>query len=167
MCDKQSLRSACTYAQSDQSLCVSLEYSMTVKLLIEHHLEFLSLKGGGTGSFESTLVKMPHCWKLHVAAHIRMWWYVSMWWLINPMDRLQAVWYYFVFLNFNQSGIDRHLHIRVSAYIWKISLVNFIRLSIQFYSRWQHLLKTNAKSRDTDRSTSALFFSETESRFLF
>ena len=44
MCDQQSLRSACAYAQSDQSLCKSLEYSMTVKLLIEHHLEFLSLK---------------------------------------------------------------------------------------------------------------------------
>ena len=37
---------------------------MTVKLRTEHHLEFLSLKGGCTGSSESTLVKMPHCWKL-------------------------------------------------------------------------------------------------------
>ena len=46
MCDKQSLRSACAYAQSDQSLCYSLEYSMNVKLLTEHHLEFLNLKGG-------------------------------------------------------------------------------------------------------------------------
>ena len=42
---------------------------MSVKLLIEHHLEFLSLKGGCAGSSESTLVKMPHCWKSHVAAH--------------------------------------------------------------------------------------------------
>ena len=41
---------------------------MTVKLLTEHHLEFLSTKGGGTGSYESTLVKMPHCWKSHVMA---------------------------------------------------------------------------------------------------
>ena len=56
--------------QSDQSLCWSLEYSMTVKLLTEYHLEFLSLKGGCTGSSESTLVKMPHCWKSHVAAHL-------------------------------------------------------------------------------------------------
>ena len=39
-------------------------------MLIEHHLEFLSLKGGYTGSSESTLVKMSHCWKLHVAAHL-------------------------------------------------------------------------------------------------
>ena len=33
---------------------------MSVKLLTEHHLEFLSLKGGCTGSSESSLVKMPH-----------------------------------------------------------------------------------------------------------
>ena len=43
---------------------------MSVKLLTEQHLEFLSLKGGCTGSSESTLVKMPHCWKSHVTAHI-------------------------------------------------------------------------------------------------
>ena len=41
---------------------------MIVKLLTEHHLEFLSLKGGCTGSFESTLVKMSNCWKSHAAA---------------------------------------------------------------------------------------------------
>ena len=38
---------------------------MTVKLLTEHYLEFLSLKGGCTGSSESTLVKIPHFWKSH------------------------------------------------------------------------------------------------------
>ena len=43
---------------------------MSVKLLTEHHLEFLSLKGGCTGSSESTLVKMQHCWKLHATAHL-------------------------------------------------------------------------------------------------
>ena len=42
---------------------------MIVKLLIEHHLEFLSLKDGYTGLPESTLVKMPHCWESHVTAH--------------------------------------------------------------------------------------------------
>ena len=42
---------------------------MSVKLLTEHHLEFLSLKGGCTGSSESTLVKMPHCLKSYVMAH--------------------------------------------------------------------------------------------------
>ena len=43
---------------------------MSVKLLTEHQLEFLSLKWRCTGSSESTLVKMPHCWKSHVATHI-------------------------------------------------------------------------------------------------
>ena len=43
---------------------------MIVKLLTEHHLEFLSLKGGCRGSSESTLVKMQHCWKSRVTAHI-------------------------------------------------------------------------------------------------
>ena len=32
------------YAQSDQSLCKSLEHAMSVKLLMEQHLEFLGLK---------------------------------------------------------------------------------------------------------------------------
>ena len=43
---------------------------MTVKLLTEHHLEFLSLKGGCTISSEPEHVKMPHCLKSHFAAHI-------------------------------------------------------------------------------------------------
>ena len=44
---------------------------MIVKLLAEHHLEFLSLKRGCRGSSESTNVKMQHCWKSHALAHIR------------------------------------------------------------------------------------------------
>ena len=39
---------------------------MSDELLTEHNLEFLSLKGGCTGSSESTLVKIPH----YVAAHM-------------------------------------------------------------------------------------------------
>ena len=42
---------------------------MSAKVLNEHNLEFLSLKVGCIGSPESTLVKMPHCWKSHVTAH--------------------------------------------------------------------------------------------------
>ena len=42
---------------------------MIVKLLTEHHLEFLNLKGGCRGSSESTLVKMSNCLKSHAAAH--------------------------------------------------------------------------------------------------
>ena len=43
-----------------------LSNSMIVKLLTEHHLAFLSLKGGS----EYTHVKMPHCWKSHALAHL-------------------------------------------------------------------------------------------------
>ena len=53
---------------------------MIVNLLTEHHLEFLSLKGGCRGSSESTLVKMSNCWKSHAAAHIFMqtsWFFLS------------------------------------------------------------------------------------------
>ena len=52
---------------------------MTVKLLTEHHLEFVRLKGGCTGSSESTHVKMSNCWKSHALAQIKfnVWKYVS------------------------------------------------------------------------------------------
>ena len=43
---------------------------MIVKLLTEHHLEFLNLKGGCRGSSESTLVIMSNCWKSHVTAQV-------------------------------------------------------------------------------------------------
>ena len=44
---------------------------MIVKLLNEHHLEFLSLKGDCRGSTESTLVKMSN-WKFHAVAHLSL-----------------------------------------------------------------------------------------------
>ena len=44
---------------------------MSVKLLPEHNLGFLSLKVGCKGSSESTLVKMPLSLKSHVAAHFK------------------------------------------------------------------------------------------------
>ena len=43
---------------------------MIVKLLTEHHLRFLSLKGGCTGSSESTLDKMSNCWKSRALAQL-------------------------------------------------------------------------------------------------
>ena len=46
---------------------------MIVKLLTEHHLEFLSLKGGYRGTSESTHVKKPHCWKSHVLTQQELW----------------------------------------------------------------------------------------------
>ena len=45
---------------------------MIVKLLTEHHLVFLSLRGGCRGSSESTHVKMSNCWKSHAAAQMRI-----------------------------------------------------------------------------------------------
>ena len=44
MCIQQSLRSACAYAQSDQSLCKSLEYSISVMLLVNNIWSFYTLK---------------------------------------------------------------------------------------------------------------------------
>ena len=52
---------------------------MSVKLLTEHHLEFLSLKGGCTCSSESTFVKMQHC---NVGNHMS--------WLIYEKNRLEV-----------------------------------------------------------------------------
>ena len=45
---------------------------MFIKLMTEHHFEFLSqgLKGGCRGSSESTLVKISNCWKSHAATQI-------------------------------------------------------------------------------------------------
>ena len=43
---------------------------LSVKLLTEQHLKFLSLIGGCTDLSKSTLVKIPHCWKSHVAAQL-------------------------------------------------------------------------------------------------
>ena len=45
---------------------------MTVKLLTEHHLKFLRLKGDCTGSSESTLVKMSNCWNSHALAQFNV-----------------------------------------------------------------------------------------------
>ena len=56
---------------------------MTVKLLTEHHLEFLSLIGGCRGSSESTHVKIPHCWKSRVTAHMVK--------ILNPLYRKTLV----------------------------------------------------------------------------
>ena len=61
---------------------------MNIKLLTKHHLEFLSLKGGCTGWSESTLVKMLHCWKSHVAAHTRDVFYVRR--VVNLMKRAKV-----------------------------------------------------------------------------
>ena len=60
---------------------------MIVKPLTEHHLEFLSLKGGCRGSSESTLVKMSNYWKSHAAAHI----YIYIYLFNRPSSALQEI----------------------------------------------------------------------------
>ena len=70
VCDQRGLRSACAYVQFGQSLCLLLEFSMTVGLLSDRHLEFLSLRGGCAGSAGSAFVRVPHCWKSHATAHM-------------------------------------------------------------------------------------------------
>ena len=71
---------------------------MIVKLLTEHHLAFLSLKGGCRGSSEFTHVKMPHCWKSHTLAH-----YFMYRWLLLALKRL-----YEMASEFFLSQLNRH-----------------------------------------------------------
>ena len=52
---------------------------MTLTLLTEHQLEFLNLKGGCTGSSESTHVKISHCWKSQAAAHSQSKHMIGLW----------------------------------------------------------------------------------------
>ena len=52
---------------------------MIIKLLAEHHLEFLSLKGGCRGSSESTVVKMSKfishmCDQSRISIYFRILW---------------------------------------------------------------------------------------------
>ena len=54
----------------DRSVCWSLAYSRIIKLLPGRRLEFLSLTVCFTGSSGSVLVRVPHRWRSHVAAHI-------------------------------------------------------------------------------------------------
>ena len=89
---------------------------MTVKLLTEHHLEFLSLKGGCTGSSESILVKMSNCWKSPVRAHMQYNELAIFFWFKDCWRQLQwTVQLFFfcfspgsviavIFLSVNQSG---------------------------------------------------------------
>ena len=56
---------------------------MSAELLTEDHLGFLSLIGGYTVSSESTLVKIPNCWKSHVMAQI---YYESSEWMLQSSE---------------------------------------------------------------------------------
>ena len=62
---------------------------MIVKLLTEHHLEFLSFKGGCRRSSESTLVKMSNCWKSLAAAQISWELYCT---VMNQLTSSESTW---------------------------------------------------------------------------
>ena len=59
---------------------------MSVKLLTEHHLQFLALKEGCRGSSGSTLAKIPHCWKAYAAAHEYVCYCFIYRWAINTVE---------------------------------------------------------------------------------
>ena len=62
---------ALDHAQSGQSLCLSIECSVTVGLLTGRRLGLLCLEGWGcVGSSGSARVGRPHCWKSHATAHL-------------------------------------------------------------------------------------------------
>ena len=77
-------------AHSDQCLSYSLDYSMSVELLAEHYLEFLSVKGGCTGLSDSTLVKMSHWWKARVATQIKIFYNFILWGQIKRIPVLRV-----------------------------------------------------------------------------
>ena len=64
---------------------------MNIKLLTEHHLEFLSLKGDFTGLSESIHVKIPQCWKTRVTAQIDSWYIVC----VTPPTCPTVLWRFF------------------------------------------------------------------------
>ena len=80
---------------------------MSVKLLTEHHLEFLRLKGGCRGSSESTHVKMPHCWKSHALAH-------------EPMDEISN---YVVYATSKVSDQPAHMRSLIRAFACRLSFL--------------------------------------------
>ena len=93
---------------------------MRVNLLPEHHLKFLSLREGCTGLFESTLVKMPHCWKSHVTAHMYVYepaYTISVLTLLMPMLTIAGG------LNFD---LTLHLHLHFiyskSCFKWPLKI---------------------------------------------
>ena len=90
---------------------------MTAKLLAVHHLEFLCLKEGCTSSSESTLVKMPHCWKSHATAHM-VFFYRAI--IEEPLDNLQTTLDYDVFFTYAGKKVN----------MWKIQHLYQILTSV-------------------------------------
>ena len=111
----------------------SLLNILSVKLLTEHHLKFLSITEGYTGSSESTLVKMPHCWKSHVAAQ-----------MCKPVCSSASLIYYFVVY-----FLERILLIRNFFLHENFIFANNIKRRIYNVKNWQlvHDLLTSVNGR--------------------
>ena len=115
---------------------------MTLRLLTQHHLEFVGWKGGCTGSSESTLVKMPHCWQSHVTAQID--WFshastgtVNFFWLLH-LHRIH------IYRNYTISST-------LSVYLWRDK--NDVRKAVWCnlaYPSVMSLQKKQAKCRHRD-----------------
>ena len=125
MCNQQRLRSAGAYAVWSEPLLVFWIYYMSVKLLTEHHLEPLNLKGGCTGSSESTFVRMPHCWKSLVADYT--------WYSQNGIHIVKYRFLQYIYINNRRVRIlysSYHLTLKIVLYVWFESLLP----SQQFFS---------------------------------
>ena len=110
----------------DFQLCMWLEYSMSVKLLTEHNLEFLSLKGGCTGSSESPLVKVPDCWKSHAAAPLLF--NLLEKFSINLLEKFSIA--YDEFLPVNKDGIEMFFYHLTTVPHWLVKCLQNTTFSI-------------------------------------
>ena len=142
MCDQQSLRSSCAYAQSDQRLSWLLEYSLIVKLLTEHNLEFLSVNGGCTGSSESSHVKMLEI----CIAFIKLWLkieYAAFWPMKGKQDDHQNSHCLSVCTCGHSSLVIYH----VNSFVVTITIFNVHCCYFSLYGiMWGSMLKSNSSS---------------------
>ena len=110
---------------------------MSLKLLIEHRLEFVSLKGG---SSESTLDKIPHCWKSRVTAQICVLLLVLIWYVSESSGLQISVhnWkLFFLFLNQNICcGYSKGLFQWDGSFEYHSTCFNWwIKKETQFYTK--------------------------------
>ena len=114
---------------------------MSVKLLSEHHLEFVSLKWSWTSSSESTLVKMPHCWKSHVMAHVLcvIWWVYSVNALILGIPKkLSCHSFIFIYLQPLKMFFILTTHNMIIIILTHISLASFLwDIRKQYTTQWR------------------------------
>ena len=142
MCDQQRLRSACAYAQSDQSLSKSLEYSMTAKLLTVKNLEFLSLTFVRVYTCQNaTLLEITchgskvfvkHCAHCHMLVHkghlILMNWAITLWLIDVKLCHLHQNILYIKYSEYTK--IQHNSHFFGNVFVWFYSLCP----SQQFFS---------------------------------